>query len=141
MEYSNEAVLIQLGKLESKMDEVLWLLRQSGRGVDSGSHGENLRQDDAARVILSGLTKKQHVALQMILAGKSNRDIAERLGVTENTAKVHVRSIAKKAGMRKRSQIVALFKKAFDDMEDDEYERLTGGITKNFWASGGVALD
>ncbi len=41
-------------------------------------------------------TAKQNAAMQMVLRGAENQEIASRLGVTENTAKVHVRVIAKK---------------------------------------------
>ena len=41
------------------------------------------------------LTTKQHGALQMLLEGCSNAEIAKRFDVSEDTAKVYVRTIAK----------------------------------------------
>ena len=55
--------------------------------------------------LLHGWTIKQHVCLQMLLRSASNEEIAERLGVTVNTAKVHVRTLMKKLKVSSRASI------------------------------------
>lgn len=83
--------------------------------------------------LLPRLTVKQHVALQMLLAGRANSEIAERFGVTENGAKVYVRAIYKKFGVKTRSQAVMAVVDEFTLITDRWYEAISKGIPKN-WA-------
>lgn len=133
-------IIARVGRVEAKLDQVLALLQSLQKGeVDRSSR----RQDDEAG-LLETLTVKQHAVLQMLFNGKSNAEIAERLGISENTAKVHVRLLAKKAGGHKRSQIVARFKRAFDEIEESRYQALTKGLPKSWdheWGSGSEQYD
>lgn len=63
-----------------------------------------------------GLTKSQARVLELLAEGKTNRDIAEMLGVTEGTVKIHVSAIFKALGVNNRSQalLVAQGKKLPD---------------------------
>ncbi len=83
---------------------------------------------------LPRMTIKQHACLQMLLGGASNAEIAERFGVTENTAKVHVRTLAAKFGVHTRSQIILKAKPAFDALPADEYRLMAGGLPKDWHA-------
>ena len=67
------------------------------------------------------------------MKGKSNAEIARRLGVTENTAKVHVRGIAKKYGVSTRSQVVMSAFPELDAINADQYKAMAGGLPKT-WA-------
>lgn len=51
-----------------------------------------------------GLTKSQARVLELLAEGKTNRDIAEMLDVTEGTVKIHVSAIFKALGVNNRSQ-------------------------------------
>lgn len=51
-----------------------------------------------------GLTRSQARVLELLAEGKTNRDIAEMLGVTEGTVKIHVSAIFKALGVNNRSQ-------------------------------------
>ena len=51
-----------------------------------------------------GLTAAQSRVLDLLTKGKSNRDIAETLGVTEGTVKVHVTAILKALHVSSRTQ-------------------------------------
>ncbi len=51
-----------------------------------------------------GLTKSQACVLDLLAEGKTNREIAELLGVTEGTVKIHVSAIFKALGVSNRSQ-------------------------------------
>ncbi len=63
-----------------------------------------------------GLTKSQARVLELLAEGKSNRDIAEMLCVTEGTVKIHVSAIFRSLGVNNRSQalLVAQGKKPPD---------------------------
>ena len=52
----------------------------------------------------AGLTAREREVLRLIGEGASNRSIAERLVISENTAANHVRSILIKIGAANRTQ-------------------------------------
>ena len=92
--------------------------------------------DPAIVSALAKMTSKMHGALQCVLAGQSNADIAERFDVTESTAKVYVRSVAMKLGVKTRSEIVSKTMKTFEGLTDAEYLELSGGVPKTWGSSG-----
>jgi len=53
-----------------------------------------------------GLTQREAEVLREIAAGLSNREIAERLYISEATVKTHVNNIFSKANLRDRAQAV-----------------------------------
>ena len=55
-----------------------------------------------------GLTEREIDVLRYIASGNRNRDIAERLFITEETVKVHIRHIKDKLGASDRTQAVAI---------------------------------
>jgi LuxR family maltose regulon positive regulatory protein len=63
---------------------------------------------------LALLTPRETEVLELISEGLRNRDIAERLFITEVTVKVHVRNILRKLGARSRAHAVALAKELGD---------------------------
>jgi len=54
------------------------------------------------------LTKREIEVLNLVAEGRTNREIADALFITENTAKVHMRSIMDKLHVRNRQQAVRL---------------------------------
>jgi DNA-binding CsgD family transcriptional regulator len=62
------------------------------------------QQDTPAGADASGLTPREIGVLQLLAGGSSNREIASRLKITENTASNHVRSILLKTGAANRTQ-------------------------------------
>lgn len=81
------------------------------------------------------MTPRMHGALQCIVAGVGNREIADRFGVQESTAKVYVRGVAAKLGVRTRAEIVAKVLGTMKAMSPDEYLKLTG--IDRFWFESG----
>ena len=67
---------------------------------------------DEKRVEELGLTPRELEILDGIAAGLSNREIAERFFVSENTVKTHTRNLFAKLGARRRTQAVRLGREA-----------------------------
>ena len=63
---------------------------------------------DAARVEALGLTPRELEILELIAAGLSTREIAERIYLSENTVKTHAGRLYDKLGARRRTQAVQL---------------------------------
>jgi DNA-binding CsgD family transcriptional regulator len=61
---------------------------------------------DEARVASLGLTPRELEILQLIADGLSNREIADRVHVSENTVKTHSSRVFDKLGARRRTQAV-----------------------------------
>jgi DNA-binding NarL/FixJ family response regulator len=54
------------------------------------------------------LTEREVQVLQQIAGGNRNRDIADKLFITEETVKVHIKHIMEKLGASDRTQAVAI---------------------------------
>ena len=54
------------------------------------------------------LTAREIEVLQQVAGGNRNKDIAERLFITEETVKVHIKHIMEKLGARDRTEAVAI---------------------------------
>ena len=54
------------------------------------------------------LTPSEQKILQMIVPGKSNKEIAYLLGITENTVKTHIKNIFEKLGVSDRTTAATL---------------------------------
>ena len=67
---------------------------------------------NAASVERLGVTPRELEILQLIAAGLSNREIAERLNVSENTVKTHSSRLFSKLDARRRTQAVQIAKEA-----------------------------
>lgn len=59
-----------------------------------------------------GITPRELEILQLMAGGLSNREIAERLFVSENTVKTHSANLFTKLNARRRTQAVQLAKEA-----------------------------
>jgi DNA-binding CsgD family transcriptional regulator len=67
--------------------------------------------DPAARASL-GITPREHEILTLIAQGLSNREIAEKLFVSENTVKTHSSRLFEKLNAKRRTQAVQFAKQA-----------------------------
>jgi DNA-binding NarL/FixJ family response regulator len=121
----------QLDRIEWKLDQLLMHIRAES-GTNWGVTRPPPQPVASAGDVLRRFTTKQHACLQMLLRGAGNQEIADRFGVTDNTAKVYVRSIAAKLKVQTRSQIVIALLDAFHAIDDATYRLLTGGLPKDW---------
>jgi DNA-binding NarL/FixJ family response regulator len=82
---------------------LLRLLDQVGPPAGGAEERDSRPGPDAA-----GLTPREIVVLRLLALGSSNREIASRLKISENTAANHVRSILLKTGAANRTQVAML---------------------------------
>lgn len=89
--------------------------------VDAVGHGESVIPPRLARSLweefgrLAGqepppaerdeLTEREHEVLRLVAAGHTNREIASRLSISENTVKFHMRGILDKLHLRNRTEV------------------------------------
>ena len=109
-------------------EKILTTTHEHGTETTSHSGGATTETSNT----LFKLTLKQHGTLQMLLDGKSNAEIAKRFDVSEDTAKVYVRTIAKKYEVNTRAQIVMATLEEFNSVGDDVYQRISGGLPKDW---------
>jgi DNA-binding CsgD family transcriptional regulator len=69
------------------------------------------QRNDARRVAL-GITPRELEILEAMAAGLSNREIADRLFVSENTVKTHAARVFSKLSARRRTQAIQIAKEA-----------------------------
>ena len=67
---------------------------------------------NVARQEQLGITRRELEVLELMAAGLSNREIAERLYVSENTVKTHSGRVLEKLSARRRTQAVQRAKEA-----------------------------
>ena len=82
-------------------------LRAVGEGlrvVDAGMPGD--LRSSAVEPLDEPLTARERDVLQLLTAGKTNKEIAHHLGITEHTVKFHVNAILGKLGADTRTQAV-----------------------------------
>ena len=90
--------------------EIIAAIREVAAG---GSYFRGAAANAIAREVRSprdpdGLTPREREVIRLVSEGLSNKQIAQRLGIAERTAKFHVRQIMSKLGADNRAQAVAL---------------------------------
>jgi DNA-binding CsgD family transcriptional regulator len=128
----------QLTRIEWKLDQLIAALavrnfETDGQQTAATPHIQENSLEEGSRVnLLARLTTKQHATFQMLIAGASNKDIADRFGVTENTAKVYVRGIANKMKVKTRAEIVMCLWGAYRAVDDESYRMMSRGLPKDW---------
>lgn len=67
-------------------------------------------EPDLARRAALGVTRRELEILELMAAGLSNKEIADRIFVSENTVKTHSSRLFEKLGARRRTQAVQVGK-------------------------------
>lgn len=57
---------------------------------------------------MNELTTREMETAKLITNGFSNKEIAQALGISHHTAKFHVANLARKLGVNRRAEIVAV---------------------------------
>ena len=88
------------------LDELVGIIRKvhAGRKHLPAALAENM----AVYIGGESLTEREVEVLRRIAEGDRNRDISERLSISEDTVKVHVKRIMEKLGAKDRTQAVAI---------------------------------
>jgi len=131
-------VLMALGRIEGKLDMLLGAKGDGQTSAPPPPEKKKVTANPGAEAFFRQFTPRQHVTLQMLLRGCENREIAERLGVTDNTVKVHIRNIARRLGVTNRVQIALRASRMFEQIDDNSYRMLSGGLPKAWdqeWSS------
>lgn len=59
-----------------------------------------------------GLTRRQQDIAEAVAQGLNNKELADRMGITENTVKTHLANIYKKLGINYRTELIDMLYKA-----------------------------
>lgn len=130
-------LLVAITRVEAKVDALMQMQRMgqfAAPVVEVDTHGR-AGEGGRADLFFRQFTPKQNATLQMVLRGAENSEIAERLGVSPNTAKVHVRVIAGKLGVNNRVQIAMKARGPFDEIDAGLYKIVSGGLPKDWDAN------
>lgn len=63
-------------------------------------------EKNAAAIASLGITLREEEVLGLLAAGKSNKEIAEKMGVSPNTVKTQIASLYQKLEVQRRTQAV-----------------------------------
>ena len=63
-------------------------------------------EKNAAAIASLGITQREEQVLALLAAGKSNKEIAQKLGVSPNTIKTQVASLYQKLEVQRRTQAI-----------------------------------
>jgi DNA-binding NarL/FixJ family response regulator len=89
----------------AEVERVRRLLRRTGVRVRARPAGAAPAGAGAAPY---GLTTREHDVLGQLVSGRTNKEIAAALGITEKTASIHVSHILAKLGCATRTQAVGV---------------------------------
>jgi len=119
-------IKFELARMEAKIDILTTLVM----GQVGASSATNIQQPTTAseHALCRSMTIKQHVTLQQLILGRSNKEIAEVINIGENTVKLHVRAVCKKVGCKTRGQAAMIMSEVLDRMDPEEYKRSSGGL-------------
>ncbi len=98
------------------VEYVVWMGRESegamAHAAGAGAGGASGASEVERQKIRTRLTKRQRQVLGLIAEGCSNRTIAQRLGLTEATVKLHVRAVLKGLEVENRTQAALMATRA-----------------------------
>ncbi len=98
--YENEGLSLLLKGLKTLFEGQIWIARNVLVEAVVNGHG---RKPDTVQ-FQSGISEREMEVLALIAAGANNRQIAEKLFISEHTVKTHVYNIFKKIKVPNRLQ-------------------------------------
>lgn len=97
-----------------------YLLKDGGmddivRAVHAAARGEAPLSPKAAQAILSArptrqlpaLSARERQVVELVVAGRRNRDIADQMGISEKTVKTHLTHVYQRLGVASRAEMIA----------------------------------
>ena len=97
------------GALKTVMSGGIYLPLRFKAEIDAGALKPRHHWDDDEE--RGALTGRQVAVLELVAAGKANKQIAYELGISEITVKTHVTAILRKLRVTSRSQAIVMFQK------------------------------
>lgn len=79
----------------------------------AGSISSKLKQPQTSRPEEYGLTPREREIMELVGQGLSNREIAQKLYITEGTTRNYVAQLLEKLGLRDRTQLAIFYHKNF----------------------------
>lgn len=86
-------------------EKVMSVLHRRGNRIQAGEEEETHLERDAFRRRYSGLTQRERAICRLIQEGRSNREIAAELHITEGTVKNYLSGIYGSLGVRDRTAL------------------------------------
>lgn len=123
------------GRMSSDMSSMIDMIGAKSV-ADAGNSGvgqSEERELGEFRIQLAKMSPKQHVTLQMVMDVRDNREIAEVVGVQENSAKMYVKNVSSKMGLKFRGDVMVKAERLMKLVNEDEYLRMSKGIPKHWW--------
>jgi DNA-binding NarL/FixJ family response regulator len=98
---------------DGDMDDIL-------RAVRAANQGESPLAPRAAQAILSArparqlpaLSTREREVVDLVISGLRNREIADRMGITEKTVKTHLTHVYQRLGVSTRREMIDAFRSA-----------------------------
>ena len=137
----NDNLRLDIARLEAKVDMLVQLAMGNKAGNTQDNKAEITQLNIAEASLLRRLTIKQHCVSQLLIEGWKNAEIAELMGVSDNTIKLHVSAVAKKMGVKMRTQIAMSFTEITNKASDSEYEQASGGIPKSWGKNAEIGME
>jgi ATP/maltotriose-dependent transcriptional regulator MalT len=104
--YRLRPTILTLGAQPGPLRSIFRQAVSCGRDYDLARRFDIKTQREAEDERLHTLTAREREVLELLLEGLTNAQIAKRLYITSSTAKVHIRHIFAKLGVRNRLQAV-----------------------------------
>lgn len=87
----------------------LWISRQLLLDVVGLLAPPDLNAQTDVWLNLPALTEREHDVLRKLLDGKANKSIANELGISEKTVKIHLQNVYRKLGVHRRVDLLRAF--------------------------------
>jgi two-component system nitrate/nitrite response regulator NarL len=78
----------------------------NGERVFDPRLSERIASNIGDRIVRAGLTRREYDVLRLVAAGKTNPEIAQRLGLTRNTVKSYLANLMQKLDARNRVEAI-----------------------------------